>query len=128
MVLRLDNPMGGEDRIRVDLRGGSVGAALSMGDAATAARIQAEIGQLQKALEGRGLQAEHLSVTSAVAGRELAEALRTALPSEGGRGSQQDSEARRESWNGRSGGRSADSGSDNPRQRPRRDSQQGRNT
>jgi hypothetical protein len=128
MVLRLDNPMGGEDRIRVDLRGGSVGAALNMGDAATAARIQAEIGQLQKALEGRGLQAEHLSVTSAVAGRELAEALRTALPSEGGRGSQQDPDARRENWNGRSGGRSADTGSENPRQRPRRDSQQERNT
>jgi hypothetical protein len=128
MVLRLDNPMGGEDRIRVDLRGGSVGAALSMGDAATAARIQAEIGQLQKALEGRGLQAEHLSVTSAVAGRDLAEALRTALPSEGGRGSQQDSDTRRESWNGRSGGRSADADPENPRQRPRKDSQQGRNT
>src|SRR5690606_40395413 len=50
VVLRLDNGVGGEDRIRVDLRGSSVGAALEVGDPLTAARLQSELGQLQPAL------------------------------------------------------------------------------
>jgi hypothetical protein len=128
MVLRLDNAVGGEDRIRVDLRGTSVGAALTMGDPVAAARMRSELGVLQRALEGKGLQAEHLSVTGANPGRELADALRTHLPSEPGQRGSQDPESQRESWNGRSGGKFGEAGAENPRQRPRKDSQQGRTT
>ena len=128
MVLRLDNAMGGEDRIRVDLRGGSVGAALNVGDPVTAARLQSELGQLQRALEGRGLQAEHLSVT-ATAGRELVDAaMRSAVPTDQGQRSSQDSDSRREGWNGRPGGRQQDADSEQPQQRQRRNLQQERNT
>lgn len=128
MVLRLDNAVGGEDRIRVDLRGTSVGASLSLGDPIAAARMQSELGQLQKALERRGLQAEHLSVANAIAGRELVDALRPALPADPGQRAAQDSSSRREAWNERSGSRSGEAGSENPRQRSRKDPQQGRNT
>ena len=127
MVLRLDNAAGGEDRIRVDLRGSSVGAALNVGDPVTAARMHAELGQLQRALEGRGLQAEHLSVTG-LAGRDLAEALRTALPADAGQRGSQDSGGHRDGSNGRPGGRQGEADSEQPRQRPRRNSQQERNT
>ena len=126
MVLRLDNAMGGEDRIRVDLRGASVGAALSVGDPVEAARMQSDLGQLQRALEGRGLKAEHLSVSGALAGRELTDAVRTAVATDSGQRSSSDSGGQRDGGNGRSGQRDADS--DQPRQRSRRDQQQERNS
>jgi hypothetical protein len=127
MVLRLDNAMGGEDRIRIDLRGSAVGASLSVSDPVTAGRLQSELGQLQKALEGRGLQTEHLSVSGILPSRDLSEALRTPLPGDNGRTSQEQG-GQREGWNGRSGGRQPESESEQPRQRPRKDTQQERNT
>src|SRR5690606_29033275 len=39
VVLRVDNAVGGEDRIRVDLRGSAVGASLELGDPVAAARM-----------------------------------------------------------------------------------------
>lgn len=127
VVLRVDNATGGEDRIRVDLRGSSVGASLSVSDPVAAARLQSELGQLQRALEGRGLQAEHLSVTGAPA-RELVEAARTPAAPDSGQRPSHDSASGREGWNGRSGGRQNDQDPEQPHQRPRRNLQQERNT
>jgi hypothetical protein len=67
VVLRVDNPAGGQDRIRVDLRGARVDATLNMSNPADAERISARIGDLQKALESRGLEAEALRVRSTAA-------------------------------------------------------------
>jgi hypothetical protein len=65
MTLRLDNAAGGEDRIRVDLRGLSVGATIDLSDPAAADRVSARIAELQRALERQGLETESLRVRSA---------------------------------------------------------------
>jgi hypothetical protein len=62
VVLRLDHPEGGEDRIRVDLRGQSVATTLDMHDAASADRLGAHVQELARALERRGLDPEALTV------------------------------------------------------------------
>lgn len=74
LTLRLDNGMGGEDRIRLDLRGSSVGATMNVGDARLAERIGSTMHELRQALERRGLAPERLQVR--VAGAESVEAAR----------------------------------------------------
>lgn len=66
MTLRVENAEGGEDRIRVDLRGSTVDAAIDTGTAATAERLNARLGELQQALERQGLEAESLRVRAAL--------------------------------------------------------------
>ncbi len=69
VVLRLDDGQGGEDRIRVGLRGTSVGASIDLRDASQVERLTSRLGELQQSLERRGLDAESLRVRNvAVAG------------------------------------------------------------
>ena len=67
MVLRLDNADGGQDRIRVDLRGSSVGATIDTQDPAVAAQLSNRMHELSSALENRGLAADSLRVRAAAA-------------------------------------------------------------
>jgi hypothetical protein len=62
VTLRLDHPDGGEDRIRIDLRGNSVGATMEVREPAVANQLLAHAGELREALEQRGLEGEAFSV------------------------------------------------------------------
>ena len=62
MVLRLERPDGGEDRLRVDLRGNAVSATLDTGDAAAADRLGANVKELQRALEQHGFETDSVTV------------------------------------------------------------------
>jgi hypothetical protein len=62
MVLRLERPDGGEDRLRVDLRGNAVSATLETGDAAAADRLGANVKELQRALEQHGFETDSVTV------------------------------------------------------------------
>ncbi|HEU4629138.1 MAG TPA: hypothetical protein VFS08_05310, partial [Gemmatimonadaceae bacterium] len=62
LTLALDGAGGATDRVRVALRGNDVGATLELSDAVTAHRVGAHLGELQQALEQRGLRAEALQV------------------------------------------------------------------
>jgi hypothetical protein len=62
VTLMVENATGGEDRIRVGLRGTAVGATLELSDPAAVDRLGATIGELQQALEQRGLETDALRV------------------------------------------------------------------
>jgi hypothetical protein len=62
MLLQLDNPGGGLDRIRVGLRGATVGATISTQDQAAATDMSSNLHQLATALQARGLDADSLHV------------------------------------------------------------------
>ena len=62
MTLKMDNGEGGEDRIRVGVRGSNVGATIDVRDAATAELINNRIQELSSALEARGLSTDALRV------------------------------------------------------------------
>jgi murein L,D-transpeptidase YcbB/YkuD len=64
VVLRLERPDGGEDRLRVDLRGSTVSATLDVADQAAADHLGANVKELQRALERHGFEAEGLTVRS----------------------------------------------------------------
>ena len=64
VLLRLERPDGGEDRLRVDLRGSTVSATLDVGDQAAADRLGANVKELQRALERHGFEADSLTVRS----------------------------------------------------------------
>ena len=65
VLLRLDHPEGGEDRIRIDLRGHSVGATLDMSDPRAAEQLRVHASELQQALQRQGLEGEAMVVRSA---------------------------------------------------------------
>lgn len=65
VTLNLDNASGGTDRITVQLRGGAVDTAISLGDAGRADRMSLRVGELQHALEHHGLEAGSIHVGSA---------------------------------------------------------------
>ncbi|MBL8983552.1 MAG: flagellar hook-length control protein FliK, partial [Gemmatimonadetes bacterium] len=65
VTLRLDHPEGGEDRIRVDLRGRSVGATLDVADVSAADHLRAHARELHQALERAGLEGERVVVRAA---------------------------------------------------------------
>ncbi|HEY0969847.1 MAG TPA: hypothetical protein VGE02_02595, partial [Gemmatimonadales bacterium] len=67
LTLAMDDGAGGTDRIRVDARGGTVGVTLDLSDAAAADRLGSRIGELQQALEQRGLETDALRVRSGAA-------------------------------------------------------------
>lgn len=62
VTLRLDHPEGGEDRIRVDLRGASVGARLDIADPVAAEQVRLHANELRQALESRGLDGDAIAV------------------------------------------------------------------
>ncbi|MEW5918241.1 MAG: flagellar hook-length control protein FliK, partial [Gemmatimonadota bacterium] len=66
LLLRLEHPELGEDRLRVDLRNNSVGATLDVANARTADQLNAHIADLRRALEAQGLEPEHLTIRHAV--------------------------------------------------------------
>lgn len=62
VLLRLDAPDGGEDRIRIDLRGQTVGTTLDIADPQAAAELRARAPELQQALQRQGLEGESMVV------------------------------------------------------------------
>lgn len=62
MTLQLDNGLGGLDRIRVGLRGTTVGATIDMHNAADATEAADNIHQLATALQSRGLDTDSIQV------------------------------------------------------------------
>lgn len=126
VLLRLDNSAGGEDTIRVDLRGSSVDATIDMRNASEADRVSVKLGDLQRTLERHGLEAESLRVrTTSANGPDAVEIPRGALglaEAESSRGSGSRSGSNdpdRESWKEAAQEQSRRDPSD-PRQRPRR--------
>ena len=67
MTLRFDNADGGEDRVRVGLRGINVGATIDVHDGTSATQMSSRLLELATALESRGLEAGTLRVRSAAA-------------------------------------------------------------
>jgi len=67
VLLRLEGAAG-EDRIRLELQGNSVGATIDAGDQLTADRLDNHLGELRRALERQGLEADALQVRSRVRG------------------------------------------------------------
>ena len=65
LTLSLDNATGGTDRIRVGLRGSQVDAVLELSDSAMHDRVTSRLGELQGALEQRGLETDSLRVRRA---------------------------------------------------------------
>jgi len=65
VMLRLERPDGGEDKVRVDLRGNAVSATLDLGDQGAADRLGANMKELQRALERHGFDTETLTVRTA---------------------------------------------------------------
>jgi hypothetical protein len=82
MTLKLDNAVGGEDRIRVDLRGLGVGTHIDVTDAGAADRMQSRVGELQRALEGHGLESDGVRI--GVRRPEPADAARSAAAAAAG--------------------------------------------
>lgn len=64
MLLRVDSPDGGQDRIRVDLRGLNVDTTLNIGDANKADELASRIGDLRQSLERHGLEADAVRIRS----------------------------------------------------------------
>ncbi|MFN8582709.1 MAG: flagellar hook-length control protein FliK [Gemmatimonadaceae bacterium] len=62
VVLRLDHPEGGEDRIRIDLRGQSISTVMDVRDPAAADRMANHASELSRALEQRGLEPDVVTI------------------------------------------------------------------
>lgn len=130
VLLRLDHPQGGEDRIRVDLRGQRVSAVLSVRDPVAAERMNAHAPELARALERAGLDAEQVTVrairptdallTGAAAVATDRDAIRTSTSSSTGGtfGDQQREQRHSRAFDQQP----SDHPSGEPRQRGRRDS------
>lgn len=107
LTLSLDNAEGGTDRIRVGLRGSQVGAVLELSDQALRDQVSSRLGELQGALEQRGLETESLQVRrsgSAIAeGLELGRAAGVAMEREGARGAAQNGASHGQGGQGGSG-------------------------
>ncbi len=58
------------ETVRIDMRGNSVGASFDMRDSSGAERIASRLGELTRALESRGLEADAFQVRSPVATRD----------------------------------------------------------
>jgi hypothetical protein len=64
VVLRLEAPGGGEDRVRVDLRGATIDTTFDVRDRAAADHLRLHSGELQRALERQGLEGDSITVRS----------------------------------------------------------------
>jgi uncharacterized protein YcbK (DUF882 family) len=128
LLLRLDGANGGEDRIRVDLRGGTIDTTLNIQNAAEAERLSSRVGELRQSLERHGLEAEAVRIrTTPVAGSERIEMIRAALATaetEAGRNGGNNNRPGSESSSSRDGWQEAQERRDNPghsRNRSRRE-------
>lgn len=80
VLLRVENAAGGEDRIRVDLRGNGVEATIDMKNVGEAERLGNRLGDLQRTLERHGLESETLRVrTTPTAAADVAEVARVGI-------------------------------------------------
>ena len=98
VTLQVDAPEGGQDRIRIDLRGSAIETTIDLQDPAAAERLRNRAGELQGALERHGLEPEPVRIRSAaeVAG-SVASAAEGELARAGSSGkSQSDSTPQRE--------------------------------
>lgn len=64
LSLSLDDGRGGEDVVRVGMRGSTVGASFDMRDAGNADRVASRLGELTRSLERRGLEPQTFQVRS----------------------------------------------------------------
>jgi hypothetical protein len=78
VVLRLERPDGGEDRLRVDLRGSTVSATLDVADQAAADHLGANVKELQRALERHGFDADSVTVRTSTRAMESSTLARAA--------------------------------------------------
>lgn len=115
VLLRLDHPEGGEDRIRVDLRGSTVGATLDIRDAAAADNLRAHASELQAQLGRHGLDGEAIAVRTMTRGSESALNVAGAAAAE--------REGIRAGQSGNTGNSGANQGSRDPRAPWREDAQ-----
>lgn len=102
LLLRIDSPNGGEDRIRVDLRGMNVDTTLNIGNAGEAEQLASKVGELRQSLERHGLEAEAVRIRTTTGAGERIEATRAVL-------SAAELEGARQSSNGRAGSDSTSS-------------------
>ena len=65
MMLRLERPDGGEDRLRVDLRGNTISATLDVSDQGAADRLTANVKELQQTLERHGFATDTVTIRTA---------------------------------------------------------------
>ena len=65
MMLRLERPDGGEDRLRVDLRGNTISATLDVSDPRAADRLTANVKELQQTLERHGFATDTVTIRTA---------------------------------------------------------------
>jgi hypothetical protein len=77
VLLRLDGP-DGQDRIRLDLRGSQLGGSIALSDPAAVQKLDARLGELQRALEQRGLESESLRVRGTSPRADIVELTRAA--------------------------------------------------
>ncbi|MCC7324627.1 MAG: flagellar hook-length control protein FliK, partial [Gemmatimonadaceae bacterium] len=82
VLLRLDHPDGGEDRIRIDLRGHSVGATLDVADPRAAEQLRLHVTELQEALQRQGLEGEAMVVRTAQRTTDASTLTATAIAAE----------------------------------------------
>jgi hypothetical protein len=66
LIMTMDAAEGGTDRIKVAMRGASVGATMDIADPLAAARLASRVNELSHALEARGLQPESLNIRGAL--------------------------------------------------------------
>jgi peptidoglycan L-alanyl-D-glutamate endopeptidase CwlK len=64
LLLRLDHPSGGEDRVRLDARGGLISAAIETSDHQMAEDLGRRVAELASAMQQNGLEPELLSIRS----------------------------------------------------------------
>ncbi|MEX2582675.1 MAG: hypothetical protein WD766_05355, partial [Gemmatimonadota bacterium] len=124
LLLRLDSPGGGEDRIRVDLRGNTVGTTLNIENRADAEQLSSKVGELRQSLERHGLEADAVRIrTTPALSAERVDIGRAAI-------SAAELEAGRNGGNSRSGADSQaarDGWTEAEEQQQRRDSSDARN-
>ena len=125
VLLRLEHADGGEERVRVDLRGHTVGATFDVRDSAAAEQLTQHMSELTRALGRQGLEADAMTIRTA---RAQQPALSAAVTGAAGR------DTTRAAATGATGGgefaNREDRGQsrqdtprqgESPRQRPRRD-------
>lgn len=82
VLLRLESPDGGEDRIRIDLRGRSVGATLDVADPRAAEQLRLHVTELQDALQRQGLEGEAMVVRTTQRSMDASTLTATAVAAE----------------------------------------------
>jgi hypothetical protein len=82
VLLRLDTPDGGEDRIRIDLRGTSVGASFDVSDPMAADNLRSHAHELRQALGRQGLEGDSMTVRTNQRSTEPASLTAAALGAE----------------------------------------------